>query len=71
MFVVDKCLEFMQELGDHEGKVIVKNDQEPSIQFLMKDLVKTREDGKTVLEESKVSSFGSNEIVKRRIQNLN
>jgi len=70
MFVVDKCLEFMQELGDHEGKVIVKNDQEPSIQFLIKDLVKAREDGKTLLEESPVKSSGSNGVAERGIQSV-
>ena len=33
MFSVDKCLEFIQELGDAEGRIIVKNDQEPSMQY--------------------------------------
>ena len=39
---VDKCLEFMDEMGDRESRVIVKNDQEPAMKFLIDDLVKSR-----------------------------
>ena len=65
MFAVDKCLEFIKELGDNEGNIIVKNDKEPSIQFLINDFVKAGEDGQTVLEESPVKSSGSNGIIER------
>ena len=31
-FSVDKCLEFFDENGDRESRIVVKTDQEPSIQ---------------------------------------
>ena len=57
-------------MGDNEGQIIVKNDQEPSIQFLINDFVKAREDGQTVLEESPVKSSGSNGIIERGVQGV-
>ena len=47
-FAVDKRLEFMDEVGDRESRVIVKNDQEPAMKYLIDDLVKSREDGRTI-----------------------
>ena len=47
---MDKCLEFIEENGDREGNIIVKNDQEPSIQFVIKDLVEERKEGGTIVE---------------------
>ena len=38
-FAVDQCMEFLDENGDHENRVIVKTDQENSIKLLMKELV--------------------------------
>ena len=58
-FSLDKCVEFFEENGDRENRIIVKNDQEPSIQFLMKDLVEERKDGQTLVEESAKHSSGS------------
>ena len=43
-FGVDKCLEFFEENGDSQGTVILKSDQEPAIELLMKELVEARED---------------------------
>ena len=45
-FAVDKCLEFLEENGDREGKVLVKTDQEPAIEFLIKTLVTKGSEGK-------------------------
>ena len=64
-FATDRCLEFIGEVGDAENKVIVKNDQEPSIQYLVKDLVSESGEGKIILEESPVKSSGSNGVVER------
>ena len=66
-FAVDKCLEFISENGDKERDIIVKTDQEPSILYLVKDLISGREEGKTIPEESPVKSSGSNGIVERGV----
>ena len=42
-----------------DGQVIIKNDQEPSIQYLIKDLVESRESGRSHLEESQVKAAGA------------
>ena len=62
-FASDKCIEFMWENGDAEGKVIVKTDQEPSIKFLVNDMIQGRPEGRTIPEEFPVKSIGSNGIV--------
>ena len=69
-FNIDKCLEFNDENGDREGDIIVKTDQEPSIQYLIKDLIDDRRDGKTIVEESPKKSNGSNGIVERGVQDV-
>ena len=66
-FTVDKMLEFIEENGDREGHRIVKTDQEPAIQYLIKDLVEARAGGKTMIEEGPVESSSSNGIVERAI----
>jgi hypothetical protein len=66
-FGIDKCLDFIEENGDREGNIIVKTDQEPAIQFLIKELIESREEGKTVPEESPVKSSGSNGIVEKGV----
>ena len=66
-FASDKCFEFMRENGDAEGKVIVKTDQEPSIKFLVNDVIEGRPEGRTIPEESPVKSSGSNGIVERSV----
>ena len=61
-------LQFMDEVGDQAVEVIVKSDQERSIQFLVKDLIDQRKEGKTIPEESPVQSSGSNGVVERGVQ---
>ena len=41
-------MEFIEEFGDKGNKIIVKTDQEPSMTFLIKDLIEEREEGKTL-----------------------
>ena len=48
-----------------DGKIIIKNDQEPSVQYFIKDLVESRESGRSILEESPIKSSGSNGVVER------
>ena len=72
-FSVDKMLEFMDECGDGAMDIIVKTDQEPSIEVLMKDLVEARGDTKerrTMIEESPVKSSGSNGRIERAVQTI-
>ena len=69
-FASDKTVEFMEEIGDRATKVIIKSDQEPSIQYLVKDVIESRPEGQTVVEESPVKSSGSNGMVERGVQGL-
>ena len=69
-FATDKCIEFIQENGDEENSILIKTDQEPSIQSLIKDLIDTRKEGKTIPEESPVRSSGSNGVVERGVQEI-
>ena len=60
----------MEEVGDGSQAIVVKTDQEPSIKAIVEDLVKEREEGRTIVEESPVQSSGSNGIVERRVQSI-
>ena len=69
-FATDRVLDFIQEVGDSENKIIIKSDQEPIIQGLIKDIVGERAEGRTVLEESPVKSSGSNGVVERSVWDI-
>ena len=69
-FLVDKALDFIHELGDRGGRILVKTDQEPAIRTWARDLSEAREDGRTILEESPVKSSGSNGRAERAVQTL-
>ena len=69
-FAVDRALDFIAEVGDMDDKIIIKNDQEPSIQYFIKDLVESRESGRSILGESPVRSSGSNGVVERGVQGV-
>ena len=69
-FAVDRALEFLAEVGHMDRQVIIKNDQEPSIQYFIKDMVESRVSGRTHLEESPVKSSGSNGVVERAAQEI-
>ena len=51
-FGVDKCLEFIEENGDTETDIIIKSDQEPAIELLMKEITEARPKRKTIPEEA-------------------
>ena len=53
-----------------EGDIIVKTDQEPSVQYLIKDLLDSRREGNTIVEESPSTSSGSNGIAERGVQEI-
>ena len=69
-FTTDKILEFIDENGDTGTEIIVKNDQEPSMQYVIQDLVSERIEGRTILEESPKKSSGSNGIVERAVKEI-
>jgi len=69
-FATDKCLEFMEENGDGDNNVVVKKDQEPSMEYLFKDIRDQRPEGRTIPEESPVKSSGSNGFVERGVQEI-
>lgn len=70
VFELDAVLEFMRSCGDENTDVIIKNDQEPAIQYLIKAIVAARAEGRTHMEESPVGSSGSNGIVEREAQSI-
>ena len=57
-FAVDRALDFIAEVGDMDGQIIIKNDQEPSIQYFISDLVESRESGRSQLEEFQLKAVG-------------
>lgn len=67
---VEKMVEFVDEVGDKSQQIVVKTDQEPSIEAVVEDLVKEREDGRTVVEESPKRSSGSNGVAERAAQEV-
>ena len=67
---IDKVLEFVEEVGDSCAQIIVKSDQEPAIVSLAEDVVKAREEGRTVVEQSPKQSSGSNGVVERAVQQV-
>ena len=69
-FSIDKILDFVDEVGDSAAQIIIKSDQEPSIVSLAEDVVKAREEGRTVVEESPKQSSGSIGVVERAVQEV-
>ena len=63
-------MEFVDELGDGSQQIVVKTDQEPSIEAVVGDLAKEREDGRTIVEESPKQSSGSKGVVERCVQGI-
>ena len=69
-FAVDKCVEFIDENGDAENKILVKTDQENSTIYLARELVRERGGEKTIVEESPVKSSASNGVVERGVKEI-
>ena len=69
-YAVKRVLEFIHECGAAEADVILKSDQEPAIEALVADIVKTRGGQITHVERSPVGSSGSNGVVERAIQSV-
>ena len=74
-FSIDKCLDLIEENGDRQGDIIIKTDQEASIECLVGGIREFRELGKTVVEEAQkkwgpAGSSGQNGVVERRVQEM-
>ena len=69
-YAVKRVLDFIQECGAAEADVILKSDQEPAIEALVDDIVKTRGGKITHVERSPVGSSGSNGVVERAAQSV-
>ena len=69
-FAALKVLEFLRQCGAEEANIILKTDQEPAIDALVKDVAKSRGPATTVVEKSPVGSSGSNGVVERAVQGV-
>ena len=67
-YAARKVIELVDECGNKDANIILKTDQEPSIKYLVDDVLKFRTGAKTMVEESPKKSSGSNGIVERAIQ---
>ena len=45
IFSIEKCLDFIEETGIGKGGILVKTDQEASIECLVRDVVDNRKSG--------------------------
>ena len=69
-FSAMRVLEFIKECGAAETEIVLKTDQEPAIDALMEDVVKTRGERITLRENSPVGSSGSNGVAERGVQSV-
>ena len=69
-FAVLRVLDFLKQCGAEESAVILKTDQEPAIEALIKDVVAARGQAATLVENSPVGSSGSNGVVERAVQGV-
>ena len=68
-FAARKVIELIDECGNKDANIILKTDQEPSIKYLVSDVLKFRTGAITmVVEESRKKSSGSNGMVERATQ---
>ena len=69
-FTVDKAVDYIEEVGDANSRIVVKTDQEPAILTFVKDLLEARPENRTIAEESPVRSSGSNGRAERAVQTV-
>eukprot|EP00973_Karenia_brevis_P082174 11391910-Karenia_brevis.AAC.1 len=70
MFAVERCIDFIDEVGDSKRDILVKSDTEEAMRILMRCVKDERLDGKTVVEEAPKKVKGSNGIVERAVQEI-
>ena len=69
-FTVERIKDAIEEVGDASQAIIIKTDQEASVGCLIEEVVKDREEGRTIVEESPVGSSQSNGVGERAVQSL-
>jgi hypothetical protein len=72
-YVLDRVVAFLEEIGCLHGDVVVKSDQESSIQSLVDGLAKmksVRGSGRLIVEHSLVGSSASNGVAERAVQSV-
>eukprot|EP00973_Karenia_brevis_P080932 11228097-Karenia_brevis.AAC.1 len=60
MFAVDRCIEFIDEVGDSKRDIFIKSDTEEAMRMLMRCVKDERSDVKTAVEEAPKKVKGSN-----------
>ena len=66
-FAVLQVMNFIRECGAAEAEVLLKTDQEPAIDSLMADVLKSRNPAITIIEKLPVASSGSNGVAERAV----
>jgi len=69
-FAVKRFMAFLKEIGCEGQQTILKSDQEQAIKAVIDQVVRSRGDARTIVEQSPVKSHGSNGIVERAIQSV-
>eukprot|EP00973_Karenia_brevis_P004606 630365-Karenia_brevis.AAC.1 len=52
MFAIDKCIDFIEEVGDSKREILIKSDTEEAMRMLIRCLQEERLHVKTVVEEA-------------------
>eukprot|EP00973_Karenia_brevis_P070752 9835165-Karenia_brevis.AAC.1 len=52
MFAIDKCIDFIDEVGDGKRDILIKSDTEEAMKMLMRCVKEERHEVKTVIEEA-------------------
>ena len=72
-YISKRIMAFFQEVGCEFGDVVVKSDEEPSMQTVVQDVGRLRAaggGGKYVMEHSPVKASASNGCIERGIQSI-
>ena len=69
-FAAMRVMSFIRECGAAEADIILKSDQEPAIETLIRDVATSRGARLTMMEQSPVGSSGSNGGVERAVQSV-
>ena len=67
--VVSKIVKDLELLG-FNGQIVLKSDQEPVLEYLLKEIAKARRDALTVIEHSPVRDSSSNGLAEKGVQSL-
>eukprot|EP00973_Karenia_brevis_P064248 8928123-Karenia_brevis.AAC.1 len=65
MFAVDRCMDFIDEVGDSKRDILIKSDTEKAMRMLMRCVKEERPEVKTLIEEAPKKVKGSNGVLER------